>query len=77
MSRACGPGYAPGPGMHRASAPSLVFALPEYRGMQERLCAAGHEAGELTIDAFPDGERYMRIVSEVDGRDVVLLGGTT
>jgi ribose-phosphate pyrophosphokinase len=45
--------------------------------MQERLCAAGHEAGEVAIDTFPDGERYMRIVSEVDGRDVVLLGGTT
>jgi len=44
--------------------------------MQERLCAAGHEPGEILIDTFPDGERYMRIVSEVDGRDVVLLGGT-
>lgn len=63
--------------MHRASAPSLVFALPEYRGMQERLCAEGHEPGALTIDGFPDGERYMRIDSEVDGRDVVLVGGTT
>jgi phosphoribosylpyrophosphate synthetase len=51
--------------MHRApsSAPSLVFALPEYRGMQQQLCAAGHEAGELQIEAFPDGERYMRIAS--------------
>ena len=45
--------------------------------MQEQLCADGHEAGEVAIDTFPDGERYMRIVSEVDGRDVVLLGGTT
>ncbi len=65
--------------MHRvpSPAPSLVFALPEYRGMQERLCEAGHEAGEVAIDTFPDGERYMRIVSEASGRDVVLLGGTT
>lgn len=53
-----------------------MFALPEYSDMQRQLCAAGHEAGELQIEAFPDGERYMRIVSEVDGRDVVLLGGT-
>ncbi|MBK9756845.1 MAG: ribose-phosphate pyrophosphokinase [Nannocystis sp.] len=44
--------------------------------MQAQLCAAGHEPGELHIDTFPDGERYMRIASEVDGRDVVLLGGT-
>jgi len=53
-----------------------VFAIPEYRDMQAQLCAAGHEPGELHIDTFPDGERYMRIASEVDGRDVVLLGGT-
>ncbi len=59
------------------SAPSLVFALPEYRGMQARLCADGHEAGGLVIDTFPDGERYMQIACDVDGRDVVLLGGTT
>ena len=63
--------------MHRASRPSLVFALPEYHGMRDRLCADGHQPGELTIDTFPDGERYMRITSDVDGRDVVLLGGTT
>ncbi len=59
-----------------SSAPSLVFSLPEYRDMQAQLCAAGHEPGELHIDTFPDGERYMRIASHVDGRDVVLLGGT-
>ena len=59
-----------------SSAPSLVFAIPEYRDMQAQLCAAGHEPGELHIDTFPDGERYMRIASDVDGRDVVLLGGT-
>ena len=71
------PGLCSRPLMHRAApSASLVFALPEYSGMQQRLCAAGHEAGELQIEAFPDGERYMRIVSEVDGRDVVLLGGT-
>jgi len=58
------------------SSASLVFALPEYHGMQRLLCAAGHDAGELKIEAFPDGERYMQIVTPVDGRDVVLLGGT-
>jgi ribose-phosphate pyrophosphokinase len=56
---------------------SLVFTLPEYRGMQQTLCAAGHEPGELAIDQFPDGERYLQIVTPVDGRDVVLVGGTT
>ncbi len=56
--------------------PALVFALPEYRYMQQKLCAAGHEAGEVIIDQFPDGERYLRIETPVYGRDVVLLGGT-
>ena len=56
--------------------PSLVFTLPEYRGMQETLCAAGHEPGELVVDHFPDGERYLQITTPVDGREVVLLGGT-
>lgn len=57
--------------------PSLVFTLPEYRGMQATLCAAGHEPGEFAVDHFPDGERYMRISTPVDAREVVLVGGTT
>jgi ribose-phosphate pyrophosphokinase len=61
----------------QATEPSLVFALPEYRGMQQTLCAAGHEAGALEVEYFPDGERYMRIATPVDGREVVLVGGTT
>ena len=61
----------------RMKRPSLVFTLPEYRGMQETLCAAGHEPGELKVDHFPDGERYLQILSPVDGREVVLVGGTT
>lgn len=64
--------------MQRDPSPApLLFALPEYRGMQATLCAAGHEAGELEVDHFPDGERYMHVATPVDGRDVVLLGGTT
>ncbi|MBL9105569.1 MAG: ribose-phosphate pyrophosphokinase [Myxococcales bacterium] len=57
--------------------PNLVFTLPEYRGMQATLCAAGHEPGEFEVDHFPDGERYLRIATPVDGREVVLVGGTT
>jgi ribose-phosphate pyrophosphokinase len=56
--------------------PSLVFSLPEYRGMQQTLCAAGHEPGEIKVDHFPDGERYMQITTPVDAREVVLVGGT-
>ncbi|MBK8264539.1 MAG: ribose-phosphate pyrophosphokinase [Nannocystis sp.] len=60
------------------SAPSpLVFAIPEYRGMQDALCRrGGYEPGELELRVFPDGERYLRILTPVDGRDIVLIGGT-
>ncbi len=34
------------------------------------------EAGEVKVVYFPDGERYQRLITEVFGRDVVLLGGT-
>lgn len=57
--------------------PPLVFAIPEYRYLQDALCARGdHEPGELEVKAFPDGERYLRILTPVDGRDIVLVGGT-
>ena len=34
------------------------------------------EAGELEVRTFPDGERYLRILTECIDRDVVVLGGT-
>lgn len=55
----------------------LVFATPEYGYLQAALCgAAALEAGDIDTFAFPDGERYLRLVTPVDGRDVVLIGGT-
>jgi ribose-phosphate pyrophosphokinase len=41
------------------------------------LCAYDHcESGEVETRSFPDGERYLRILSESVGRDVVVLGGS-
>jgi ribose-phosphate pyrophosphokinase len=55
----------------------LVFATPEYGYLQAALCgSAALEAGEIDTFAFPDGERYLRLVTPVAGRDVVLIGGT-
>ena len=55
----------------------LVFALPEYQAMASELTAdADFEHGVVTRATFPDGERYLRIDSEVSDRDVLLLGGT-
>ncbi|MGB1275825.1 MAG: ribose-phosphate diphosphokinase [Nannocystaceae bacterium] len=55
----------------------LAFAIPEYAYLHQDLCRLGDfESGELDIKTFPDGERYLRIASDVAGRDVFLIGGT-
>lgn len=57
--------------------PNLVFATDSYAYLQERLCSYDHcEAGKLETRHFPDGERYLRIHTDSDDRDVVVLGGT-
>ena len=58
-------------------ATQLVFSTPSYAALQARICALGNfEAGKLEIRAFPDDERYLRLLQSVANRDVVLLGGT-
>ncbi len=55
----------------------LLFSLPAYEYLQRDLLALGGlERGELSTKLFPDGERYMRLLTAVEGREVVLLGGT-
>jgi ribose-phosphate pyrophosphokinase len=59
------------------TSPNLVFATDSYRYLQERLCSYEHcEAGEVETRHFPDGERYLRIRTDSDDRDVVVLGGS-
>ncbi len=55
----------------------LLFTIPSYAYLEHAFLAAGHfEHGVVDRKNFPDGERYLRIRSELWGRDVVLLGGT-
>lgn len=55
----------------------LLFSIPSYGYLEPALLAAGDfERGVTERKHFPDGERYVRITSELWGRDVVLLGGT-
>jgi len=55
----------------------LVFATQRYAYLARAVCQlTPFETGELEVATFPDGERYQRLVTEVEGRDVVLLGGT-
>lgn len=55
----------------------LVFATDNYAYMRAALCQRpGMVSGNVERQRFPDGERYQRIVSDVAGCDVVLIGGT-
>lgn len=55
----------------------LVFSTAAYDYLAADLSGrAGAERGAIERRVFPDGERYQRIVSDVAGRDVILIGGT-
>ncbi|WP_305824715.1 ribose-phosphate pyrophosphokinase [Massilia brevitalea] len=52
----------------------LLFALPGNEAMAAALCrAGGFEAGRWELRSFPDGESHVRFLSEVGGREVVLV----
>lgn len=56
---------------------SLVFSTRAYAYMARDICrASGYEPGDITLKHFPDGERFLRIDTPVEGREVVLVGGT-
>jgi ribose-phosphate pyrophosphokinase len=55
----------------------LLFSTRAYGYMEERLLAIGRaQRGDVERHTFPDGERYLRVATEVEGRDCVLVGGT-
>lgn len=55
----------------------LLFTTETYGYLEAELLAQGpYEHGTIERKAFPDGERYLRLVDDSWGRDVVLLGGT-
>ena len=55
----------------------LLFTIPSYAYLEPQFLAAGDfEQAEVQRKNFPDGERYLRIMPDLWGRDVVLLGGT-
>lgn len=55
----------------------LLFTIPSYAYLEPAFLAAGDfERGAIERKNFPDGERYLRILPDLHGRDVVLLGGT-
>lgn len=57
---------------------AIVYATRAYAGMAAEICwLSGAERGEVAHRDFPDGERWLRLVTSVAGRDAVLVGGTT
>ncbi|MFK7824561.1 MAG: ribose-phosphate diphosphokinase [Oligoflexales bacterium] len=57
--------------------PFLVFASPCYQYLQDEICLkGGYEKGIIEFRRFTDGEHYLRIDSNVSGRDVVVIGST-
>ncbi len=63
--------------MVSCSKPAIVFSTENYAYLRTALCTYDTcEAGELEVRTFPDGERYLRILTECIDRDVVVLGGT-
>ncbi len=52
----------------------VLFSLSASPDMAAHLCAeTGMELGEIVWRQFPDGESYVRLLSSVRERDVVLL----
>ncbi|MGN6110696.1 MAG: ribose-phosphate diphosphokinase [Kofleriaceae bacterium] len=56
----------------------LVFSTSEYEYLGRAIAeGGGWELGEVDRRMFPDGEHYLRILTDPADRDVVLVGGTT
>jgi ribose-phosphate pyrophosphokinase len=57
--------------------PTLLFATERYEELGEEVAGAGDfDLGTIERKVFPDGERYRRIETDCQRRDVVLIGGT-
>lgn len=55
----------------------ILFATRSYSHLRRNLLASGqYEEGELETNTFPDGEHYYRIMSYVEYKEAVLIGGT-
>lgn len=54
----------------------LLYSTRAYAYLRDALLGTGRVAGTVERTDFPDGERMFRIAEDVDGREVVLIGGT-
>lgn len=55
----------------------ILFSSGTYTYLRDKMLRSDqYTKGEVEVKYFPDGERYQRILTDIDGKDVVLLGGT-
>lgn len=55
----------------------LLFSTGSYAYLRDALLLLfPAEKGEVEVKAFPDGERYQRIITPLDARPAILIGGT-
>ncbi len=55
----------------------IIFNIGNYQYLKDEILALGDfENGKTEVRIFPDGERYQRVLTQVTGRDVALIGGT-
>ncbi|HLP52715.1 MAG TPA: ribose-phosphate diphosphokinase [Chitinophagales bacterium] len=56
----------------------LLFATSSYAYLKNELLktAANIQTGELEVKTFPDGENYHRFGNDLEGKDIILIGGT-
>ncbi len=58
-------------------ASKIIFSTHRYEYLKEKILAlSDFEEGVMEIKKFPDGEIYQRILSSVEGREAVVIGGT-
>jgi len=55
----------------------ILFCIKDYQYLADKIFACGEfDRGELEVSHFTDGERYQRIITDIEDREVVLIGGT-
>ncbi|UII29373.1 ribose-phosphate diphosphokinase [Fulvivirga maritima] len=55
----------------------ILFHTTDYDYLAQQVLLSNKlEAGEVEVRKFSDGERYQRILTEVEDRNIILLGGT-
>jgi len=56
---------------------TIIFSTGAYGYLRDELCrVSGFARGEVEVRHFPDGERYLRLLTGVAGRAAVVVAGT-